>query len=47
MKKVKKKFRTMKVLEEDYLKVKKWSAIRDIKIYEVIHLMVEPKDITK
>lgn len=31
------KFRTIKILEEDYLKIRKWSALQDKKMYEVVH----------
>lgn len=36
-----KKYRSIKVLEEDYMKIKKWAAVRDMKISHIINLMVE------
>jgi len=43
MKKAKtlKKYRSIKIYEEDYLKVKKWAAVRDMKMVDIIRLMVE------
>lgn len=32
----KQEFRTIKILEEDYRKLKRWSANRDMKMYEVV-----------
>jgi len=31
------KFRTIKILETDYFKIKKWSALQDKKLYEVVN----------
>lgn len=31
------RFRTIKILESDYLKIKRWSALQDKKLYEVVH----------
>lgn len=36
-----KKYRSIKIYEHDYMKVKKWSAVRDMKMTDIIHLMVE------
>jgi len=36
----KQKFRSIKISEESYLKLKKWSAVRDIKLYELVDAMV-------
>jgi len=38
MKKVN-KFRTIKVLEEDYLKIKKWAVQRDMFDYEIVSFL--------
>ena len=39
----KSKYRTIKILEKDYLKIKKWAAVRDMKIYEVVGELINTK----
>lgn len=41
MKNKKNKFRPIQVLEADYLKIKKLAAVRDIRIYELISLLIK------
>lgn len=43
MKKQKQKFKTIKILESDYKKIRKWAFIREMKIYEVIALLTKKK----
>lgn len=38
----KSKFRTIKIREKDYKKIKKWAAIRDMYIYDVVHFLINP-----
>lgn len=40
-KKEQKKYRSIRIWEEDYKKIKKWAAIRDMKMSVIIHLIVE------
>lgn len=34
-------FKSVKILKSDWKKLKKWSAVRDIKIYEIISQLVK------
>lgn len=38
---MKNKYRTIKILESDYKKIKKWAAIRDMKMYEIVKWLIE------
>lgn len=38
--KSKNEFKVVKILKSDYLKIKKWAVVREMKIYEVISYLV-------